>query len=398
MKALAQRAAEQSLAADGAITYLSGNLIPPSFECRSRGATEGQRWLLTPMHVEFEYTREDLIDATQRFLARSKVVRSWKTNGLLWAAILTWLLVFTFFYRTPVKGALIGLVGAAVCALIFPAYHKRATEKRLRRLHEEILGNETSLRCGVEITPDGFTVTQRNHTAKYDWPSVAEIAETNDSVDIFTRDGGGVIVRNRAFESGADRTKFVELAKNFCSQACLSFSGKRVSTASTSVPGFTPNPMNDKVILVKGWNETEIQNIISDFTETYKDDGYQPYTIEAQKKEENLFRLSFPKDIHPMLYTFLVNYLAYPFDLVFKNRSVIVGGKTTLSAEFEGVDSSLVGTKAVLYVPQDDQDHDVVYMQTESGINLANSFTEIKWRKVNDARLSSEVRNFIRGI
>ena len=38
------------------------------------------------MHVEFEYTREDVVDATQRFLARSKVVRSWKTNGILWAA------------------------------------------------------------------------------------------------------------------------------------------------------------------------------------------------------------------------------------------------------------------------------------------------------------------------
>jgi hypothetical protein len=143
--------------------------------------------------------------------------------------------------------------------------------------------------------------------------------------------------------------------------ACLSFRGTRVSSESTSVPGFSPNPMNDKVILVKGWSGTEIQKTISDFTETYKDDGYQPYTIEAQKKEENLFRLSFPKDIHPRLFTFLVNYLAYPFDLDLKNRSVIVGGKTTLSAEFDGLDSSFVGTRAVLYIPQDDQDHDVVY-------------------------------------
>jgi len=69
-----------------------------------------------------------------------------------------------------------------------------------------------------------------------------------------------------------------------------------------------------------------------------------------------------------------------------------------LSAEFDGVDSTFVGKKAVLYVPQDDQDHDVVYMQTESGINLANSFTEIKWKRVNDARLSSEVRNLIGGV
>ena len=180
--------------------------------------------------------------------------------------------------------------------------------------------------------------------------------------------------------------------------ACLSFRGKGVSTESASVPGFTPNPMNDKVILVKGWNETEIQKIISDFTETYKNDGYQPYTIEVYNKEENLFRLSFPKDIHPRLFTFLVNYIAYPFDLDLKNRTVVVGAKTTLSAEFDGLDSSFVGKRAILYIPQDDQDHDVVYLQTDSGMNLANSFTEIKWKRVNDARLSSEVRNLIGGI
>ena len=180
--------------------------------------------------------------------------------------------------------------------------------------------------------------------------------------------------------------------------ACLSFRGKAVDTGSDSVPSFIPNPNNDKVIVVKGWNEIEIQKIIRDFNETYKNDGYQPYSIEAHKKGNELFQLSFPKDIHPRLFTFLVNYIAYPFDLDLKGRNVVVGGKTTLSAEFDGIDSSFVGKKAILYLPQDDQDHNVVYMQTESGISLANSFTEVKWRRVNDARLSSEVRNLIGGI
>jgi len=180
--------------------------------------------------------------------------------------------------------------------------------------------------------------------------------------------------------------------------ACLSFRGKGVSIEANPVSSFTPNPVNDKVILVKGWNEAEIQKIISDFIETYKSDGYPSYSIEPHKEEENLFRLTFPKDVHPTLFTFLINYLAYPFDLDFKNRTLVVGGKATLSAAFDGVDSSVVGKKAILYIPQDDQDHDVVYMQTESGINLANSFTEIKWRRVNDARLSSSVRNLIGGV
>jgi hypothetical protein len=180
--------------------------------------------------------------------------------------------------------------------------------------------------------------------------------------------------------------------------ACLSFRGKGVSIDSTAVPSFMPNPANDKVILVKGWNEVEIRKIINDFIEKYKSDGYPAYAVEPHKEEDSIFRLTFPKDIHPRLFTFLVNYIAYPFDLDLKNRTVVIGAKTTLSAEFDGVDSSFVGKRAILYIPQDDQDHDVVYMQTESGINLANSFTEIKWKRVNDARLSSEVRNLIGGI
>lgn len=178
--------------------------------------------------------------------------------------------------------------------------------------------------------------------------------------------------------------------------ACLSFRGKGVSSEANPVTSFTPNPVNDKVILVKGWNEVEIQKIINDFIETYRKDGYPSYSIEPHKQEENLFRLTFPQDVHPRLFTFLINYLAYPFDLDLKNRTVIVAGKTTLSAAFD-VDSSVVGKKAILYIPQDDQDHDVVYMQTESGINFANSFTELKWRGVNQARLSSATRNLIGG-
>ena len=153
--------------------------------------------------------------------------------------------------------------------------------------------------------------------------------------------------------------------------------------------------MNDKIIVVKGWNEIEIRKIVNDFVQTYESDGYPAYVIDAHKQVEHLFHLTFPKDIHPTLFTFLVNYLAYPFDLDFESRSIIVGGKTTLSGEFDGVDSAFVGQSAVFYVPLNDQDNDVVYMQTESGINLANSFTDMKWKRVSDARLSNEVMNLM---
>ena len=170
------------------------------------------------MRVQFEYTRDDLIDASKRFSARSKVVRSWKWNGMFYAALFAWLLAFAFFYQTPFKGAVIGLVAALGTALLFPFFHKSGMEKRLRKLHQEILGNENSFVCEVELTQAGFSISQINCEIKYEWQAVEEIKETSDSVDIFTRDGGGVIVRNRAFQSDADRMRFVELANAFLNQ------------------------------------------------------------------------------------------------------------------------------------------------------------------------------------
>ena len=160
-----------------------------------------------------------------------------------------------------------------------------------------------------------------------------------------------------------------------------------------TIPSFTPNPANDKVIMVKGWDEVEIRKIIQDFIEQNKDVPYPAYTIEPRELEEDLHRLTFPQDIHPQIFSYLINLLTYPFDLDLRNRSIIVVGKTTLNSEFEGVDSSLLGQKAILYVPENDEDYDVVYMRTESGINLADSFGETQWRRVNEARLPSQVKS-----
>ena len=172
--------------------------------------------------------------------------------------------------------------------------------------------------------------------------------------------------------------------------ACLSMRKRE-----TSSPTFISNPQNDKIIVVDGWDEAEIQKIIHDFVATYKDDGYPAYTIEPHKQAEKRFRLTFPQDIHPLLFTFLVNFVAYPFDLDLKNRTILVGGKTTLDAGFNGVDSTLFGKKAILYVPENDRDYDVVYMQTESATNFANSFKSSEWKPVNDPRLPNGVKNLI---
>lgn len=180
------------------------------------------------MRVQFEFNHDDLIDATRRFLARSKAVSRWRVKEMIWTGALVWIILFLLFRRNPVTAAIFALVAAMAGAFIYPVLLKRETERRLRKYYEEKFGNERSFLCEVEITPSGVTTTQKDHEHKFPWSSVEEIQDTNDSVDIFTREGGGVIVRNRAFHSPEERTRFVQMARSFQADAA----GQSLSTTN----------------------------------------------------------------------------------------------------------------------------------------------------------------------
>jgi hypothetical protein len=153
---------------------------------------------------------------------------------------------------------------------------------------------------------------------------------------------------------------------------------------------FTPDPHNDKAILIQGWNEDELRQILDDFVEEDLS-AFAAFRIEIEKRFENSFALTFPEDVHPTEFLSLINYLAYPINFDPAGRSIIVAGKTTLNSDFDGLPKSLEGKRALLYLPENDEDYDVVFLQTDSGVVLANSFNEGVWRKVDDARLSSAV-------
>jgi hypothetical protein len=158
----------------------------------------------------------------------------------------------------------------------------------------------------------------------------------------------------------------------------------------TDLSPFTPDPENDKAILVQGWNEDELSKILDDFVDEDLS-AFAAFRIELKKLLENSFALTFPEDVHPAEFLSLINYLAYPINFDPAGRSIIVAGKATLNSDFDGLPKSLAGKKAFLYLPENDEDYDVVFLQTESGVTLARSFNEGVWRKVKDTRLSSAV-------
>src|SRR6266550_1043004 len=168
----------------------------------------------------------------------------------------------------------------------------------------------------------------------------------------------------------------------------------KVELPKADHPPFTPDPNNDKVIIVTGWNDEELNKILDDFG---AQDSDSPPKIEVQSRYDEHFRLTFPEDLSPFDFAALVNYLNYPFDFDLPSHTIAVAGKTLLSSDFQGLPAPLVGKKAIVYVPENDHDFTIVHMRSEAGdsfsISLANPSS--MWQPIVDAKLSPQVRMLV---
>ena len=160
---------------------------------------------------------------------------------------------------------------------------------------------------------------------------------------------------------------------------------------------FAPDPGNDKVIVVNGWQEEQLPAII-DGLMVERDSNGPNYEIELHQQANGDYRLDFPQDIHPSEFAALINYLQYPIEFGIPEHAITAVGRMTLSAPFDGIPKSLIGQKAILYTPENDEDHDVVYLQTESGASYSYSFQDSSWRRVKAARLSVDVKRLREGL
>jgi len=158
---------------------------------------------------------------------------------------------------------------------------------------------------------------------------------------------------------------------------------------NASLPAFTPDLNNDKAIMVSGWTEHELGRIIDDFRKQGTIDP--PMEIEVRKRFDTQFNLTFPGDIAPWDFAALVNYLNYPIDFDLTDRTLLVAGRTTLNSDFIGIPETLQEEKAILYVPENDDDYTVVYLQTETGDVFAGSMSEMVWQPVDAPRLPADI-------
>ena len=164
----------------------------------------------------------------------------------------------------------------------------------------------------------------------------------------------------------------------------------RLEDPNPGLPWFTPDLNNNKMIMVCGWQEDELIGLVDDFREQSSIDP--PMEIEIQKQFDREFVLTFPGDIAPWDFAALVNYLNYPIDFDSAGRPLVVAGRATLNPDFTGIPESLHGNKAIIYVPENDDDHTVVYLHTETGDNFAGWLNEVAWQSVDDTGLPAAIQ------
>ena len=173
------------------------------------------------MKVQFTFSQEDWVDASIRFLRRSKTIRRGQWQGLLFSTLFYWLAIYVLFVsllKNPYLAVIEAVGVTALNVVVYPGLHERATKKRLRRFLKEKYGDRNDFICEVELALDQFIVRQENSQTVYQWASVEEVSPTNDSIDIFAK-VGGVIIRNRAFESAEQRLQVLESIQSYVARA-----------------------------------------------------------------------------------------------------------------------------------------------------------------------------------
>lgn len=152
---------------------------------------------------------------------------------------------------------------------------------------------------------------------------------------------------------------------------------------STQIP-------HQKEVIVSGWTGEELSGILTDFADAYYGRLGHEFDYAVCPDDKGSTRVTFPHDIPATQFSFLVNYLQYPKNYDLKARSISVVGKATIAQDFHPPSKSLVGQKAIFYIPSHDQDCDLVYVRVGDE-TFENSFAARRWKRVVDSRIPTGV-------
>ncbi|GMV99964.1 MAG: hypothetical protein AMXMBFR84_11030 [Candidatus Hydrogenedentota bacterium] len=170
------------------------------------------------MHIQYEMTVDDIVDAQIRSIRRSGVHQQWRVESAVYMAFISALLVLVLV-RDPIVVAVFMAVAAGVLGAILQWFvYEGSMRKRMKKyVLEAYKGNAPKL-FQVELRPDAIW-TQSGYTQiVFDWRDVNEIVEDEEVIE-FLMNGGYFLVRKARLSSATTAADFVALAKRYLLQS-----------------------------------------------------------------------------------------------------------------------------------------------------------------------------------
>ena len=130
---------------------------------------------------------------------------------------------------------------------------------------------------------------------------------------------------------------------------------------------------NDKLVVVNHVKLEELKLAIKQFCNLYNQQSYKALpslTIIADRE----FVITFPYDIEFEIFCYFVNYLHYPHDIFYQPN---IRAWTTTSENDEWMKADIIGKCVMLYIPEDDQQHDNVHLTSSDNIGYKITFAKV---------------------
>jgi hypothetical protein len=127
---------------------------------------------------------------------------------------------------------------------------------------------------------------------------------------------------------------------------------------------------NDKLVIVDNISKTEMDSILTGFCNMYNKESFQAQ-LRLYKLNERQFVITFPFDIEFEIYCYFVNYVHYPMG--FDKSFSVTAWETTKQANGWITEKS-ANKKVMLFIPEDDTEHDNVFLTTDNNIGYKLGF------------------------
>jgi hypothetical protein len=160
----------------------------------------------------------------------------------------------------------------------------------------------------------------------------------------------------------------------FIIKACMPAGQKQNPNSDTTRPLNENLPkqenQNAKLVIVDKVSKTEIDNILTGFCNMYNKESFQARP-RLYKLSERQFAITFPFDIEFEIYCYFINYVRYPMGF---DKSFSVTAWETTKQTKGWITEKTANKKVMLFIPEDDKEHDNVFLTTEDNIGYKLGF------------------------